>query len=203
MALDYLPSPGWAVIYGETPSATRWSELGDNDDALATGAGIDDLAILTRHIAALGITYPKIDFSSFTSGHFYAYNNNTNHAVANGAFTQVQFNTELYDINNWFDVSTFRFTPQKAGTYFLGSFAGVQSAVDTATLHVAIRKNGLNQGWTRIKQSGSGESGGYAATPLTANGTTDYFDVAIFTSGGATTIAGSVQNCYFFGFRLY
>lgn len=60
MALDYLPSPGWAVIYGETPSATRWSELGDNDDALATGAGIDDLAILTRHIAALGITAPKI-----------------------------------------------------------------------------------------------------------------------------------------------
>ena len=51
MALDYLPSPGWAVIYGETPSATRWSELGDNDDSLATGAGIDDLAILNRHLA--------------------------------------------------------------------------------------------------------------------------------------------------------
>lgn len=57
MALDYLPSPGWAVIYGETPSATRWSELGDNDDALATGAGIDNLAILNRHLAA-GIVDP-------------------------------------------------------------------------------------------------------------------------------------------------
>lgn len=60
MALDYLPSPGWAVIYGETPSATRWSELGDNDDALATGAGIDDLAILTRHLAANAVTGAKI-----------------------------------------------------------------------------------------------------------------------------------------------
>lgn len=59
MALDYLPSPGWAVIYGETPSATRWSELGDNDDALATGAGIDDLAILTRHIKDAAVTSRK------------------------------------------------------------------------------------------------------------------------------------------------
>lgn len=60
MALDYLPSPGWAVIYGETPSATRWSELGDNDDALATGAGIDDLAILNRHLATTAVTGSKI-----------------------------------------------------------------------------------------------------------------------------------------------
>lgn len=60
MALDYLPSPGWAVIYGETPSATRWSELGDNDDALATGAGIDDLAILNRHIANASVKQNKL-----------------------------------------------------------------------------------------------------------------------------------------------
>lgn len=58
MALDYLPSPSWAVIYGETPSATRWSELGDNDDALATGAGIDDFAIIARHLG-YGAVLPK------------------------------------------------------------------------------------------------------------------------------------------------
>lgn len=62
MALDYLPSPSWAVIYGETPSATRWSELGENDDALATGAGIDDLAILTRHLNAGAVTNEKMNF---------------------------------------------------------------------------------------------------------------------------------------------
>lgn len=60
MALDYLPSPSWAVIYGETPSADRWSELGENDDALATGAGIDDLAILTRHLADINVTTRKM-----------------------------------------------------------------------------------------------------------------------------------------------
>lgn len=61
MALDYLPSPGWAVIYGETPSATRWSELGDNDDALATGAGIDDNAIAARHLAVGAVKTRNLD----------------------------------------------------------------------------------------------------------------------------------------------
>lgn len=64
MALDYLPSPSWAVIYGETPSATRWSELGTNDDALATAAGIDDLAILTRHLNLGAVIPEKLDLST-------------------------------------------------------------------------------------------------------------------------------------------
>ena len=68
MALDYLPSPGWAVIYGETPSATRWSELGDNDDALATGAGIDDDALITRHYDDASVTARKIDLTTLTLG---------------------------------------------------------------------------------------------------------------------------------------
>lgn len=71
MALDYLPSPGWAVIYGETPSATRWSELGDNDDSLATGAGIDDLAITTRHYAATSVTPVKISTPAATLSYFF------------------------------------------------------------------------------------------------------------------------------------
>lgn len=66
MALDYLPSPGWAVVYGETPAADRWSELGENDDALATGVGLDDSAIKTRHLNNGAVTSPKIDLPTFT-----------------------------------------------------------------------------------------------------------------------------------------
>ena len=62
MALDYLTRLG-QVIYGETPYA-RWSELGDNDDAPATGAGIDDLALITRHYADASVTARKIDLTT-------------------------------------------------------------------------------------------------------------------------------------------
>lgn len=60
MALDYLPTPNWAVVYGEVPSASKWSQLGTNDNALATAAGIDDLAILTRHINDKAATTRKL-----------------------------------------------------------------------------------------------------------------------------------------------
>lgn len=69
MALDYIPSPGWAVIYGETPSATRWSELGDNDDALATGAGLDDNSIIARHVASNAIAAKNLATNAIKLGY--------------------------------------------------------------------------------------------------------------------------------------
>lgn len=66
MALDYLPTPNWAVVYGEVPSASKWSQLGTNDNSLATGAGVDNLAILTRHLNAKAVTEAKIDLATLS-----------------------------------------------------------------------------------------------------------------------------------------
>ena len=41
----------WSVVYGETPSATKWNYLGENDAGLKDGELIDNDAILNRHIA--------------------------------------------------------------------------------------------------------------------------------------------------------
>lgn len=69
MALDYLPTPNWAVVYGEVPSASKWSQLGTNDNSLATGSGIDDLAIITRHLADGAATTRKMKPSyRYTAG---------------------------------------------------------------------------------------------------------------------------------------
>lgn len=65
MALDYLPTPNWSVVYGEVPSASKWSQLGGNDNSLALGTGIDDLAILARHIALLAVKGKNIDHPTF------------------------------------------------------------------------------------------------------------------------------------------
>lgn len=40
-----LPYPGWNVVFGATPTAAYWSELGANDDALAAGTGLNNGAI--------------------------------------------------------------------------------------------------------------------------------------------------------------
>lgn len=40
-----LPWPSWSVVFGEQPTAAKWSELGANDDALAAGTGLNDGAL--------------------------------------------------------------------------------------------------------------------------------------------------------------
>lgn len=41
---------GQTFTFGETPSATKWNYLWENDYALADGTGISDNAIINRHI---------------------------------------------------------------------------------------------------------------------------------------------------------
>lgn len=49
-----LPNPGWSVVAFEVPTAAKWSDLGENDDALAAGTGLNDDAV----------TATKIDWAS-------------------------------------------------------------------------------------------------------------------------------------------
>lgn len=52
---------GQSFTFGETPSATKWNYLWENDYALADGTGIEDDAILTRHISDAQITPSLLD----------------------------------------------------------------------------------------------------------------------------------------------
>lgn len=42
----------WSVVFGEQPTAAKWNILGANDASFHDGTGIDDDAIIERHIAA-------------------------------------------------------------------------------------------------------------------------------------------------------
>ena len=50
-----LPNPGWNVVYGEIPAASKWSQLGANDDALAAGTGMNDGFLATRHFGTMKV----------------------------------------------------------------------------------------------------------------------------------------------------
>jgi hypothetical protein len=142
----------------------------------------------------------KLPTSAIQDIGFSAYNPNaTGTSIPNTAFTKVDFQTEEFDTHNYFASS--RFTPQVAGKYQLNAFVGLISVADQGTVHVAIYKNGANHKWTRIKQSGSGELGGLISTSVDANGTTDYFEVYVYTTGGATNVGGSNSNCWFNGVK--
>lgn len=46
----------WSVTAGEIPTTAYWNLLGSNDASFNTGTGINDGAILTRHLAANNVT---------------------------------------------------------------------------------------------------------------------------------------------------
>lgn len=46
-ATGYTP---WSVVVGEQPTTTKWNILGSNDDSFYSGNGINDNAILFRHL---------------------------------------------------------------------------------------------------------------------------------------------------------
>ena len=163
-------------------------------------AQIIDGSIGTAELANNIITAQKIALSA--SGAFSAYDNRSNStSISASVFTRVDFNTELFDVNSWYDTVNSRFTPQVEGYYQLNAFVGLLSSADNGTVHIVIRKNGANLHWTRIRPAGGGEVGGLVSCIVYANGTTDYFDVAAFCSV-ATQVGGSQQNHWFNGARV-
>ena len=177
MALDYLPSPGWAVIYGETPSATRWSELGDNDDALATGAGIDDDAIVNRHIAALAVKSENIDHTTRYSagGNLAAQSLSTTLAtnttiiipatVVAGATIELEVSLEYNNeggalkdmqcrvLKNGVAVAD-RYTGAIAGVYFVtGHWLGQFTVNPGDTVTIQFAKSNTNAGGSLVSRS--------------------------------------------------
>lgn len=45
-----LPHPGWSVVAFEVPTAAKWNQLGENDDALADGSGLNTGAVERANI---------------------------------------------------------------------------------------------------------------------------------------------------------
>lgn len=78
---------GQTFTFGETPSATKWNYLWENDYALADGTGISNDAIITRHILAANVTAPKIGYSSIAKGEYF--NNSPSFSTSSTSFTDM------------------------------------------------------------------------------------------------------------------
>jgi hypothetical protein len=121
--------------------------------------------------------------------------------AATGVFTQVTLNTELYDQNNSFNTTTYRFIPP-AGKYRLTGVIGVTGQVDQARLGVYIYKNGVAEAAANFTASGAGPGSAVVDTVVDANGV-DYFELFCFQNSGVNyTISANFYDTYFCGSRI-
>lgn len=196
---DQLADP-----YDHNQLADNWSKVDQHDHTPGRGVlipteGINDGAITTTKIADASITIAKLAAPSGQS--FSAYRNSAL-SLATGAV--VSFDTEEWDTSGWFDVTTHvgRFTPLVAGKYRLSSRIGSNVVLTSDVYWVTeIAKNGsaIKVGDTVFQRPGL-SVGSSITTLVTANGTTDYFEVLlVHSTGGSAAINPSSSFTYFQG----
>jgi len=123
-------------------------------------------------------------------------------SVTQNAYTKVNFDLKNFDTNNNYDATTnYRFTPTVAGYYFL--FVVFFNNPAGAGQYVTyIRKNGGSISPAGNLVNGNAVGGGSTLSTsnlLYANGTTDFFDTAVYASTASPTIQASST---FFGYLV-
>ena len=128
---------------------------------------------------------------------FRAYQGSTQ-SISNNTLTVLNIDTENFDTDGAFDTSTYRFTPQVTGKYFV--FGGMRytatSNYDT-NFDMEIRKNG--SGVARCRHPVNHGDSFYVGTILEMNGSTDYANLTVYHTAGLSLTVDNGQGETFLG----
>ena len=159
---------------------------GDGAIAGLNAGGLPDGSVTQSDLAA-GVVVNGPAFSAHGS---------TTVAISAATPTKVAMNAEIFDTNNNYDTSTFRFTPTVAGYYQFS--AGVNIANAGSAVFIGVFKNGqqtLISGYFTSTGTGTIPTSGL----LYLNGSTDYTEVWVYL-GTNNSVFGRSDLTYFTGF---
>jgi thiol:disulfide interchange protein len=105
-------------------------------------------------------------------------NMSSSQSVAQNTLTIAAYNAENFDTDNAYDTSTYKFTPQTAGKYFVYAKARLDDSGDSDANEIQLFKNTTKFAETTYRQE-------YYEAPLivgvtTLNGSTDFIQVKIY-----------------------
>jgi hypothetical protein len=119
-------------------------------------------------VSLAGHTHSGIGFQAYLSAIQYS--------VATASWTKLAFNTEQFDVGNYFDTAAYRYTPQFAGKYLVSLHVTIPTSVLSARLAIDVYKNGSS--YLRISDGIYPAGVGSAIVPL--NGSTDYIEAYVY-----------------------
>ena len=129
-------------------------------------------------------------------------NISSNQSVSSSTDTVIQLDTEVFDTDSAYDTSTYRFTPQIAGKYYLEMGVRIQGGGALSRVIPSILKNGSNVYELDIYNANVAANRSYAVSGIVeANGSTDYFQAQIF-AAFSTTVYTATSQTYFSGYKL-
>jgi len=109
----------------------------------------------------------------------------TAQAIPNNTNTRVNINTEEFDTNSNFNTTTNRFTPTVAGYYEVTGQASF-AANATGLCQILIYKNGAFVATTQVKNDSAAAPVISTSKLLSMNGSTDYIELFVVQSSGAS-----------------
>lgn len=170
----------------------------------------------------------SMTFPNTNKGAFQVYSNSAQ-GLASNVHTVVQLDQKLLDLDSYFNTSTYRYTPQVAGIYYIeGQIMWEVDVSDNVYYYMSIKKNGSfthtsgsapyltggaspNVRGILSHTEGSGNETGIKASCLVhMNGTSDYLELSgyvyNYTDSGATNnnMKGHADQMltYMLGFRV-
>jgi len=140
--------------------------------------------------------------------YFRAYQSGTSQNLGTaGDWTKIQMNTETVDSASAYDTSNYRFTPLKAGYYFIsGAVVTYNTNYTYRWQQIAVYKNGSQYNRSTIDYNNSNCYGaGITVNALVyLNGSTDYVELycRAYANGNTVGIDEASNSSYWSGFFL-
>ena len=174
--------------------------LGQSDSLISFAANISSNANISGNLTVGNINIPagtlRINSKQTVNGPaFSAYANATLQTITSGSQQKVLFQTEEFDTNSNFASS--RFTPTVEGYYQLNSEVRLDGATGTGEIMIVLWRNGAE--YKRgTNQSGTQIASNFWAMQVSslvyANGSTDYFEIYVQQTSGASVTVTAVNN---------
>lgn len=151
------------------------------------------------------ITYPAHNIDNIPVFRAYA----ATQASATTSDVVIRYNTVDFENNgtstNWFDTTNFRYTPQRAGYYFIDATVTITMTGTTGfTITTKLRKNGTAvQTFGQLINFASGFTQTLRmSTIVFLNGSTDYVDATHSTNSGTSNYTAASASTFMHGYLI-
>ena len=171
--------------------------LGASGDTITIPSG----ATITNSGTATG-------FGDDNAPAFYARRNSNQTNLAHGVVTVCTFDNEIFDSAGAYDPSTYRFTPQTAGKYFVGHYSQFTGCSAVGAIQIYVYKN-ASWNLSMYFADGTPWNSAYPVPQIFGivdmNGSSDYLEAAVYqtqASGSNAITAGSAGYSGFYAWKL-